>query len=116
MDELNTADNILDWMKTQAAEKVPISPARWLEASIKLEILSSDETDKLIDLETAVAKIRLTALDETGAAAKAKIIIEASDPYNQLRKQKKKCDRIDEMVRLSKKFAQLKSDELRSAV
>lgn len=113
-DDLNNADKILNWMHEQAANKEPIDPLRWLEAAIKLEILSSDETDKQIELESKVASIRAGALNTLQVAAKAKIFVEATDEFKEMRRQQKKCEQIMEMVRLAKKFATLKSDELRN--
>lgn len=102
-------------MHKQAEEKVPIDPLRWLEAAIKLEILGSDETDKLIDLESQVAEIRATALINHGVAAKAKIVVESDSKFKEMRKQQEKCKRIVEMVRLAKKYATLKNDEMRAS-
>lgn len=114
MEDFATADSILEWMKEQATQKVPINPLRWLEAAMKLTILSSDEADKLIELESKVAELRAILLEQHGAAAKAKVHVESSPIFKELRTQQSKCKRIEEMVRLSKKFAQLKSDELRN--
>lgn len=112
----STTDTILEWMHQQAREKAPVDPLLWLEAAMKLQVLASEDTDKLIELETEVSKLRASWLDSEGVASKAEIKVKASDLYKMMRRQQAKCDRIKEMTRLAKKFAQLKSDEMRTGL
>lgn len=116
MNETNTADDILSWFKEQSEQKVPLDPLRWLEASTKLESLSGDEEDKLIELEYKVAKLRSVYLDQCGAAAKAKVQVEANPLYAEMRRQKSKCEQIKQMVQLGKHWARIKNEQLRSGI
>lgn len=116
MNEANTADDILAWFKEQSEQKVPLDPLRWLEASTKLESLAGDEDDKLIELEYKVAKLRAMYLDQYGAAAKAKIHVEANPLYSEMKKQKSKCELIKQMVQLGKHWARIKNEQLRSGL
>ena len=112
--DLRTCDSIIEWLKTQQKNRVPISPLLYLEAATALNILSSDEVDKLIDMESALAVLRANTLATEKTASAAKIVIEALPEYGLVRKQRAKIEMIKEAVRLAKKTAQLKSDESRS--
>lgn len=113
MEELRTCDSILSWLKDQTENKRPISPHLYLEAATALNILSSDEVDKLIDMESELAKARAQI---GGTAAGAKIAVEALPLYGEARKQRAKIEMIKEAVRLAKRTAVLKSDEMRSGL
>lgn len=116
MDEQSTADSILLWFKEQSAQKVPLDPLRWLEASTKLESLAGDEEDKLIELEFKVATLRAILLEQHGAAAKAKVHVEASPIFKEMKKQKSKCEQIKQMVQLGKHWARIKNEQMRSGL
>ena len=47
-ENLVTIDTIISWFKKSVEEKIPISPARYLDASSKLMILLSDLDDELL--------------------------------------------------------------------
>lgn len=82
----SNCDTILLWMKEQAESKAPIDPMLYMEAAVKMNAMIGEEDDKLIDLSSATKR----------QEAKVKQIIEA--------------------IRLAKKYAQLKSDEMRSGI
>lgn len=73
-------------MKTQAEEKVPIDPMLYMEAAVKLNAMIGDEDDKFIDLSSAA------------------------------KRQEAKIKQITEGIRLAKKYAQLKSEEMRNGL
>ena len=115
-DNLRSCDSIIEWLKTQQENRVPISPHLYLEAATALNILSSDEVDKLIDMESKLAVLRATAMSTEKTAVAAKIFIEAMPEYGEVRKQRAKIEMIKEAVRLAKKTATLKSDEMRNGL
>lgn len=114
--ELVTCDTILQWIKVQVEHKVPIDPLLFLDAAEKLNILKSDETDKLFQLQQEIAALKVVLIEEGKSVAEAKTRIEASDIYRIMRTQEAKVKLIEEQIRLSKKRAQLKSDEMRSGL
>ncbi len=73
-------------MKEQAENKAPIDPNAYMEAAVKMNSMIGDENDKLIDLSSATHR------------------------------QEAKVKQIKEAIMLAKKYAQLKSDELRSGL
>lgn len=84
--ELSSCDTILQWMKEQAESKAPIDPNLYMQAAVKLNAMIGDEDDKYIDLSSAA------------------------------KRQEMKVKQITEAIRLAKKYAQMKSDEMRSGL
>jgi hypothetical protein len=115
LDLIVTTDGILEWFKEKIEMKIPIRPDIWVDAAQKLNVLLSDEHDKLYDLEQIVAKMRMDFIDdgEKINVSFAKIKVEATDEYREMRKQKAKIDRIVEQIRIAKIRARMKNDEMR---
>lgn len=115
--ELSTCNSIIEWFKNQAQEKLPIDPMRYIEAAEKLNVLKSDETDTLIDLQQAVAVMKIEILDnDKVSSTEAKTRVEATGTYVQMRRQEMKVKQIEEFIRLAKLHGRLKSEELRSGL
>lgn len=112
MDDKRTCDSILQWMKIQVENKNPISPHLWLEAAQMLNVLSSDESDRLIDLESILARKRENQISLGKTVAASNIVVEASMEYNETRKQGAKIKQIEEAIRLAKLSARIKNDEM----
>lgn len=117
MDEsLRTCDSILAWLKNQQENKRPISPHLWMEAAQALNVLISDENDKLIDLESKLAEAWVSERKSHGSAVDTKRDVEALPLYKESRRQRAKIEQIKEAIRLAKLSARIKSDELRSGL
>lgn len=112
MEELVDADLILGWLKERVENKEPIPPQLWLDAALKLNTLSSDETDKLIDYEYEVATIRAEMVAAGTSSAAAKAHVEGMPQYMKLRKQQEKLKQIVEAIRLAKLSARIRNDEM----
>lgn len=109
-------DTILAWFKEAIQAKMPITPTQFIEASEYLNILIGNENDKLAELEQKVALARLQFMEaeENKSVAEAKVRIEATDIYKEMKKQKNKIAQIIEFIRLGKLHARIYSDELRT--
>lgn len=106
-----TTETIINTMKEWVEEKTPISPARWIDAAAKMNVLIGDENDRLYTLESEIAKMRAKLLEqEKMTVAKANAIIEANDMYMQYRKQGAYVKQIQEFIRIAKKQASLQSE------
>lgn len=114
-DELISVDTILLWLTEQVQHKRPIPPEVWLDASIKLNLLKSDENDTLIELRHQLAVKRANYVSEGGTSAAANIMLEADPLYVQVKKQEAKIKTIEEAVRQGKLYARIKNDELTNA-
>jgi hypothetical protein len=109
-----TALTIIDTMKKWVEEKHPISPAQWLDACAKINILRGDLDDKLFEMESELAKEKEKLLSQDMTNAKAETIIKATDKYLEVRKLGGLLKRIEEMIKIGKKQATLKENEWNS--
>lgn len=114
MDKLVTIDVIINWLTKQVEEKQPIDAHLWIEIGFKINALLQNESEKLFILEQNVAHMRKMLIEDGKTVAYAKVMIEATDEYRQMKLQKAKIDRALEHVRLSKINARLSQDILRS--
>ena len=113
MDNLVTCDLILNFLKEQVENKIPVAPSLWLDAAQKLTILSQDENEKLFELQQKVAQEKVDYITKGDSVAKAKAKIEASDTYKFMQMQKAKIERIAESIRISKYQARMNDESLR---
>lgn len=113
--EPTTIDTIIAWLEDVAENKKQISPEAYVEIAQKANILLGNETDKLAEINQSIAKERLRLMEEGATASKAKIATEATDDYMESSKLKAKISRVEELIRLSKIMARLKSDEYKNS-
>lgn len=111
-----TALTIIETMKKWVEEKHPISPATYLDAGLKLNILRGDLDDRYFQLESELAKQKANLLmkDEM-TVAKADAIVKAEDSYKEMRKTQAQIKQLEEFVRLAKKYSSLKDEEYRQS-
>jgi len=112
--ELITTETILGFLKDSIENKKAISPSLYVDAAQKLVVLLSDEHATLFDLQQKVAQMRTDLMEQGSTAAKARILVEATDEYKEFQLQKAKIERIEEFIRISKIQARLKDNEYRS--
>lgn len=115
MTEKVTTDTILDTMKEWVETKTPVAPSTWVDAALKLNVLMDEETDLLFDLESVVAKNKAYEMDNdeySKTAAHADTIVRASKEYKEYRKQQARVKRIEEFIRIAKKQATLRDNEM----
>lgn len=114
MNELVTTDTIISFLQERVTNKEPIAPNMWMDAAMKLNVLLGDESDILFDLQQKVAEQKIKySLSNDGKrnVSQAKMLIEATDIYKQMRKQEAKIERIIEFIRLSKVQARMHDAE-----
>lgn len=116
MEELVTVDLILNWLKDNVEHKRMIDAHTWVDACQKLNVLLSDEHDKLYDLQQKVAQEKVRLLDSIPKPAvnEAKLRVEATELYKAMKLQEAKIKRVEEAIRISKIQAKLKDNELRN--
>lgn len=106
-----SCDVILSWLKEQVKNKVPVAPSLYLDAATKLNVLISDETDRLIEVEHDVAELRAAHIRQGHTVAAAKVYVEATPEYMDMQVRRAKIKQIEEAIRLSKLSARMKNDE-----
>lgn len=107
-------NDILSVLQDWAENKVPVDPAAYVEAGLKIMSLVGNENDRLFELESEIANVKASLMEEPGmTAAKAKIKAEASPQFLEARKLKAKIETIYEIVRLSKVRSRMGQDEFK---
>jgi len=114
MEDLNTVDYIIDWLKDKAERRDILGPSEWLRCALAINVLLQGEEDKLFEIEHSLAKKRQDALAGGSNGVQSRAIIEATDEYLQARKLRAKIDRAKEIIRLSKKYAHTEGELLKS--
>jgi uncharacterized protein YfeS len=107
-----TCDTIIDFLKNIIEEKKILPPSVFIDAAEKLNILRSDEDDKLVGLMQKVAQLKSNSILSGNSVAQAKVHAEASDDYKLMLMQKMRCERITEFIRIEKIRARLKDTDL----
>jgi len=106
MSEKITAEFILEEMKRRVQEKSANFDAEfWLDCGLKLNLLLIDEQNELFKRQQDVAKLRLTFFEsqEKRNVSEAKMRVEATEKYKEMRQQEAMVKRIEEFIRLAKK-------------
>jgi hypothetical protein len=112
MSEKITVDTILSIMKEKVENKeAQFDTEFWLSSAAKLNLLVGDEQDKLFELQQVVAKLKLQWFEsqEKRNVSEAKLRVEATEEYKEMRKLEAKIKRCEEFVRIAKKMADVAS-------
>lgn len=104
MENIITADTILDFLVSAVESKRMLNPELWLDSAAKLNVLIGKERITLEDMRQVVAKKKLEYLTSTEKrnVSEAKLRVEATDEYRDMKKQEAKCDQIEEFIRVAK--------------
>lgn len=110
--EIITTHTILDWFHEQVSNKRPIAPEIYLDMSMKLNILKSDDNDLLLEKRHELAVKRAFYVNEGGTSAAANIRLEADPLFMEVKKLEAHIETVKEAIRLGKVYARIKNDEL----
>lgn len=113
---MDTVDRILQWFEEMSKNNTPLDPLMYLEAGTKLQALKGGEDDKRIDLEYQVAKLRDIYLEQEKTSSKAEIKVKSNPIYKEWKMQEARCNHIKDMVSLSKHWARIKNEQMRSGL
>jgi hypothetical protein len=111
LDHLVSADTILSFLKESVEQRKPLPPSTWVDAAEKLNVLLEDETDKLYELQKAVASLKVGFIKSDMSVAEAKTRVEATDEWVGMKKQEAKCKRIEEQIRIAKIQARMRDNQ-----
>ncbi len=111
--ELVTTQTILDWIKDKVENKEQIAPSSWIDASLKLAVLIGDENDNLFRLQQIVARERVVHMEAGENVSKAKALVEATDNYRMMHKQKARIEQIWEFIRIAKLRSRIIMEEFK---
>ena len=107
MDKI-TVDTIIDYLKEKVeAKEAHFDTQFWIESALKLNLLLGDEHDKLVELNRKVADLKLMWLEgqDKKNVSEARLRVEASQEYEDYKKQELKCKRVEEYIKVCKKMS-----------
>jgi hypothetical protein len=110
-----TIDLITEFLEDAVRNKKVLSPSIWLDAASKMNVLLGDEADRLYGLQQKVAQAKLKYLldDPKRNVSAAKLWVETTDQYREVKKLEAKIHRVEEAIRIAKVQAKLKDAEMR---
>lgn len=113
--EKRTLETVLRDIEEMVENRVPISPQLWLQSAQFLNLFLEDETNKLYDLQHAVANMKMGFLeaDPKHNVSMAKAKVEATGKYRDMKKQEAKIEQIIEYIRISKLQARLTDETIK---
>ena len=104
-------DETIKQLESLIINKIPLSPAGWLDIIGRIVVEMGDETDKLYALQKDIAIAKISFIKGGNSVAEAKSAVEATDAYEAMMRQKAKCLRIEELVRIGKLQSKLKETD-----
>jgi hypothetical protein len=110
--DTRTCNSIIDYFNNAVREKEMIGPHRWMEAALFLNSLIGEEHDKYFEAEQQCARFKAALISDGDSVASATAKLEAEDIYRTMRRQKAFISQVEEFVRLAKKQATLKDNEM----
>lgn len=104
-------EKIQGWVR----DGLPIAPGLWIDEAMRLLAYYGEESDKLVELEQSVSRMKWTYMEVSGSSdAKAESYKKTTDEYANFKKQEQLVKMVDEYIRLAKKRATLAGDEFKS--
>lgn len=100
-------------MTDTVRSKKQIPPQQFVEAAQYMVILIGDEHEKLFNLEQQVAQMKRDLLEKHEKVNKVNILVQASDTYKEMRKQKALISQIEEAIRIAKLMGRMRDTELK---
>lgn len=104
-------DKIFAFFREQLDSKKMLNPEVWQIAAMELNLCRGDEEGELHERRRKVAEKKIEILDsmEKKNVSEAELRVEATEEYEEMKRQETRCDQIIEFGRLAKKNADLAS-------
>lgn len=106
-------DELLNTMKGWITTKETVAPSRWTEIALSLNLLKDEEYKKLFILQQKVAQEKKELLGNGQSSIAAKIVVESTDLFREMKIQEAKLKTVDEQIKIAKAHGRLRSEELR---
>jgi len=97
---------LLEEMERRVEENQPVSPAQWVEAGIRINMLVGDMDNQIAEFDAAITKLEAEYIKQDYPQAKAKILARNDIDYGAYLNLKATRDRISQFIMLAKKRAE----------
>lgn len=103
-----TTESILANLHRIIENKEPMDAEKFIDAALYLNILLGDDHEKLLALQQKVSQMQLEYLEDSKSVAEAKLKLQGTDEYREMKSQELKVQRIVEYIRIAKKQAEVR--------
>ena len=100
-----TIESIMEEMEKRVRDNLAVSPASWVEAALRVNMLGSELDNKLANYEAEMISIEAEYLKTDMSSAKAKTLARSEIDYKDYLETKSRLNRINEWIMLAKKRA-----------
>lgn len=100
-----TAEQIIETMEQRVLANEPITPATWVESSIRVVLLSGELDNELANFEAMLNSIEAKYIETDMPASKAKVLARNQVDYGMYLRKKALKKRIESWVLLAKRRA-----------
>lgn len=114
MEEKRTIDSIISDLRSKVEKREVVHPSWWVESAEMLNLLLSEDQDKLFGIQQEIAKERYEILKSQTKrnVSEANLIVESTDKFREMRTLDAKIRRVQEQIKIAKIHGRLASDEL----
>lgn len=105
--EKQTAVSLMGFVEQEVAENKPFSPARWIEAALRVNSLAGDLDNQVAHFEATLAKLEAEYTKQDMTSARAHSLAKVEIDYEEYLKCKAKIKRIAEFLSLARRRAQI---------
>ena len=98
-----TLDSIAEDMQNRVKDGIEVSPATWIDGAVKIHALSWEIDEKLVLLESDMAKEEARLIAEGETASKAKILKTRCIDYKNYLSLKARKEWVKELILLAKR-------------
>ena len=98
-----TIATILNQFTEWVENKKPISPATWIDAAIKLNVLLEGLDEEIVEMETLMSEAEMEPIQKDNPISKTNILKRGAIEYKDYLSAISRKKRIEEFIRLAKK-------------
>ena len=100
-----TVETIMEEIERRVRENQAISPASWIEAALRVNLLGAELDNKLANYEAEMIAIEAEYLKTDISSAKAKTLAKGQIDYKDYLETRARFKRVNEWIMLAKKRA-----------
>lgn len=101
-----TTETILGWFKEAIESKLPVPPADYLRAAIKLSVLLEDIDEEIVKVRMLINEMKSKLVQDGQKASHADIICMATPEFGQHLALSAKRERIMGFIQIAKKMSE----------
>lgn len=102
---METVETIIEEAEKRVRENMSVSPASWVEAALRVNLLGAELDNKIANYEAEMVAIEAEYLKADMSSAKAKTLAKSQINYKDYLETKARFNRVNEWIMLAKRRA-----------